>query len=67
MAAVLAEYGLWPASPVKPYVAFSVQFMLTLKAMVLEAQVSLHAFCKALQQCRPGIQRPLKDEWVSVH
>jgi hypothetical protein len=46
------ELNLWPASPVAPRIAFTFEFMRTLKAIVLEGQISLLAFASALQNSR---------------
>jgi hypothetical protein len=45
---------LWPASASSPGVAFTFDFMRTLKAIALEGQISLLAFTSALQNIRNG-------------
>lgn len=65
LAVTLVRLGLWPASPTLPRVAFSFDFMLTLRAMVLEGQISLSSFCNAMQDTRIGHFGKASD-WVSI-
>ncbi len=39
---------LWPSSPQRPQFAFSFEFLNWAEALLLEAQVSLNDFCKAI-------------------
>ncbi len=39
---------LWPSSPKRPQFAFSFEFFNWAEALLLEAQVSLNDFCKAI-------------------
>ena len=48
-AATMLRYNVWPSSPSNPYVAFHLELMEWFRILVLECQVSLHGFCKALK------------------
>ena len=39
---------LWPSSPQRPHFAFAFELLDWTEALLLEAQVSVHDFCKAL-------------------
>ena len=61
----MITFGLWPASPISPKVAFTQDLMCLLRAVVLEGQVSLHAFCNAMQECQTGLPGEHYSGWVS--
>ena len=45
----LLLHGLWPATPVEPTLAFTVEVMHLALALMMECQVSLYDLCKALE------------------
>ena len=66
----LVRLGLWPATPIQPKVAFTFDFMLHLRALILECQISLQSFCTAMQHTRLGpfeASRLCVSEYCSVH
>lgn len=67
LGAIFMEYGLWPGSPTNPKVAFTLAFMQTLRALVLEGQMSLRSICTALSECRPGLGRGRFEPLVRLY
>lgn len=65
LAVTLYEYGLWPSTPSNPHIALTLDFMKTLKGVVLESQISLRAYCTALQSSRWGLKVGATEEYVS--
>ena len=45
----LLLHGLWPATPVEPTLAFTIELMHMALALMMECQVSLYDFCRALE------------------
>jgi len=41
--------ALWPATPVEPTLAFTMELMHWALALMMECQVSLYDFCRALE------------------
>jgi len=48
-AVTLRRFGMWPATPLEPRCAFSIEFLLWLEAMVLGAHVSVHTFVECVR------------------
>ena len=46
--ATFVRYGLWPASPQHPKVGFQLSLLELQRVLLMEAHVSLYAFCKTL-------------------
>ena len=47
-AVTMTRARMWPASPLKPRLAFSFDLLNWAEALLLECQVSVNDFCKAL-------------------
>ena len=45
----LLRYGLWAATPEKPVVAFSLEYMELITVLQLESQLSVKSFCEAME------------------
>ena len=65
IAAIMLRYKLWPSTPCEPRVAFCVDFMESLRAFMMESQVSVTGFCHVYQVN----DRSWGDVvmWVSLH
>ena len=51
----LVRHRLWPGSPKSPVVAFHFDLMDLQRMLFLEAQVSVYAFCAALDHLHPRL------------
>ena len=47
IAATMMRYKIWPSTPCEPRVAFHMDFMETLRAFMMESQVSVTGFWRA--------------------
>lgn len=48
-ALTLTELGYWPATPTRPNLAFSFEFLDWMEALLLEAQVVVLDYCSAVE------------------
>ena len=66
-AVTLVSNGLWPSSPQKPRVAFTMGFMENLRALILNGggNVKLQTFTQAFQKGRDGLYATKNQYWVS--
>ena len=53
----LLEYGLWPATPKEPRVAFDLKLMEWAEVLFLEAKLSTKSFCNSLNWIIPDMQQ----------
>lgn len=64
----LVRHGLWPSSPLKPNLAFRMDVMDFQQMLKMEAQVSVLAFCSALQQLQPlqNYKMVINSQFISI-
>ena len=46
----LLKFGLWPATPTKPKMAFTLQYMRLVSSLVLDCSIPLNSVNRALQR-----------------
>ena len=59
----MVKARLWPSSPQRPHFGFAFELLDWAEALLLEAQVSLHDFCKALYfKCHDIVTKVIEVE-----
>lgn len=63
----LIGYGMWPATPKEPKVAFDMHLMELAEVLFLECRLSTKQFCNALKWMVPDLHQAYVRSFIKRH